>query len=347
MFRNHGFVNKGNKWAVLSSDFKEVSDYVFENVSHFNKQGVSLVKQKSQWQLIDTNGIILSQLPFDKVIQFNTEDIYKKAGNNGKYGYIDRNYKTVIPFEYEDVGDAISSPNDVFPVKKEGKWGYVDKLNNLVVPFKYAFVTSIYKGFGLLKDNNFNTIGVVNSNGKIIFDDKRYSDIEYAQEGKLIYSIKNASTGKNMKGYLDSASFQVKIEAQFDNCEHFNKGFAIVKMNGLSALINKFGKIVIPYQYNYLSRWKNNYFATQNGKTGLIDISGNIIVPLEYENCSYGGSYATITKNNLKGILHISGKVLIMPNYEHIEPITEKVFYVIKSGNRFLIDLDGTEKRIE
>jgi len=150
-----------------------------------------------------------------------------------------------------------------------------------------------------------------------------------------------------MKGYLDSATFQVIIEAKFDNCETFNKGLATVKMNGLSALIDKFGEIVIPYQYNYLSRWKDNYFATLNGKTGMIDKSGNIIVPLEYENCLYGGSYATITKNNLKGILHVSGKVLILPNYEHIEPISEKVFYVIKSGNRYLIDLNGFEMKIE
>jgi len=154
MFGNHGFVNKGNKWAVLSSDFKEVSDFIFEEVSHFNIKGVSLVKHNGKWELVDTNGIILSQLPYDKVIQFNSDDIFKKAGNNGKFGYIDRNYKTVIPFEYEDVGDAVSSLNDVFPVKKEGKWGYVDKLNNVVVPFKFAFVTPIYNGFGLLKDNN-------------------------------------------------------------------------------------------------------------------------------------------------------------------------------------------------
>ncbi len=348
MHGNHGFVTKGKNWAVFSNNFKEVSDFIFEDAFYFNKEGVSLVKQNAQWVLIDTNAKTIKHLPFDEVFQFNENDIYKKAGNNKKYGFIDRNHKIVIPFEYEDVGDAVyNNTNDVFPVKKGGKWGYVTKLNHVIVPFKYAYVTPIYKGFGWIRDNNFNTIGLVDANAKILFDDSRYVDIEYAEEGKLICTIKKTITGKYIKGYLDSATFQVLIEPQFETCEYFSKGCVIVKKNGLSAIIDTSGSIVLPYKYEYISRWGNNYFATLKGKTGMIDKSGKIIVPLKYENCSYGGSFATITKAGLKGILHISGKVLISPKYDEIKAISEKVFYGIKGNKKFLIYLNGSEKEIE
>lgn len=347
MFRNHGYAKKGKNWAVLSGGFQEASEFVLEDVSHFNTQGISLVKQNGQWILLDTNGSTVKKLPYDEVFQFNEDDTYKKAGKNKKYGFVDRSYNIIIPFEYDDVGIDVNDAKHIFPVKKAGKWGYVNHQNEVKVPFKYASVSPIYRGFGWIRDNDFRTVGLVNANGKILFEDGRYSEIEYANEGKLIYTVKNNITGKSLRGYLDSASFQVLIEAQFQHCENFYNGLAIVKKNGLSAVIDNIGNILIPFRHEFLSRWGDNYLVTLEGKTGMIDKKGKIIVPVEYENCSYGGSYATISKNGLKGILHISGKVLVVPKYDHVQVISEKIFYAVKGDNRFLVNLKGEETKIE
>lgn len=347
MFRNHGFVKKGKNWAVLSGDFQKLSEFIFEDVSHFNTQGISLVKQNSHWILIDTNGNKVKTLPYDEVFQFNEDDAYKKAGSNKKYGFIDRNYNIVIPLEYDDVGIAVNNVNDVFPVKKAGKWGYVNSQNEVIVPFKYASISPIYKGFGWIRDSNFRTVGLVNAKGTILFEDGRYRQVEYANEGKLIYTAKSNVTGKFLQGYLDSASFQVLIEPQFEQCENFYNGKAIVRKNGLSAIIDNTGNILIPYNYEFIGRWGDNYVVTLKGKAGMIDKRGKVIAPLEYENCAYGGSYAIITKDGLKGILHISGKILLVPRYDHIQDISENVFYAIKGNNKYLVNLKGEETKIE
>jgi WG containing repeat len=346
-FLNHGFVSNGEKWAIMSSNFVIKSDYAFDEYGNFDKDGLALVKQDAQWVLIDTSGKIIKKLNYDKAYRFNESDIYKKAGVNGKFGYVDRKYKIKIPFEYEDVGDAISHKNDVFPAKLNGKWGYINSENKVIVPFKYLYATPIYKGFGLLKGENFKTIGLVNSFGQILFDDSRFEDIEYSEESKVIYKIKDPVSKKYLKGYLDSSTLKVIIKAQFDNCESFFKGMALVKKNGLSALIDTANKPILPYNYEFISRWGDNYLVTLKGKTGMIDRKGKIIVPLEYENCSYGGSFATITKNGLKGILHISGKVLVTPTFDNVQTISEKVFYGTKGSDKFLINLNGVKKKIE
>jgi len=347
MFRNHGFVTKGEKWAVISNAFKEVSGFIFEEVSYFNNEGFALAKTNDQWVLVDVNGNIVKYLPFEEVNTFNEDEVYKKAGYNKKYGFVDRNYNVIIPFEYEDVGDEIDNMNDVFPVKKNGKWGYVNKYNRVIVPFKYTLVRPIRNGFGRIQDSECNTVGLVDAKGKVLFDDGRYVTIEDLEEGKFIYVVKDSITGERIQGYLNSHTFQIVIKAQFQACENFSNGLAIVEKNGYYGIINKEGNEVVPFKYNHIQQSGDKYLVTLSGRHGMIDRSGKIIVPLEYEDYSYYGSHTIITKGGLKGVMDRNGKILVVPKYDSIEPISDNVFYATKEGKRYLVTLDGIEKSIE
>ena len=347
MWRNHGFVKKDTKWAVISSGLKTVTDFTFEEISHFDKEGRALAKQHSAWIQIDTNGSVVRAIPFDEVFSFNEVETYKKAGSNKKYGFVDKNYNIVIPFDYEDVGIAVKNREDIFPVKQAGRWGYVNSKNQVVVPFRYAYVSPVHNGFGWIRDHNFNISGLVDAGGTVLFDDSRYSDIEYAQERTLMYTVKGAVSGKQLKGYLDSASFKVIIQAQFDTCGSFHHGLAMVKKNGFAAVIDRSGKVILPYKYENIDRWGNYYVVRLHGKSGMIDNTGKIIVPLDYEEWAYSGLYASITKNSLKGILHHSGQVLVAPAYDNVSIISESVFLGIRGDKKFLVFLDGSEQRID
>ena len=45
------------------------------------------------------------------------------VSKKGKYGYIDKNGKVVIPLKYED---AHNFKEDMAAVKSNGKWGFID-----------------------------------------------------------------------------------------------------------------------------------------------------------------------------------------------------------------------------
>lgn len=347
LFNNTGFAEKEEKWAVISGDFKMISDFKFDNPSHFSKDKTAVVKQNGQWILIDSKGETIKQLPFDEIHFFSSTNSYTVAGINKKYGIINRNYDIVVPLEYEEAAIALNDSNDIFPVKKAGRWGYVNKQNNIVVPFKYAYTTPVYDGFGLLKNNDYKTTGAVNGNGQIMFDDKRFTDIEYAHEGKLIYTTKHAATNKILQGYLDSASFGILIKAQFEDAGHFHNGRAIVKKNGLYGVIDENENVIISYLYESMSRWVDNYVVKLNGKSGMIDKHGNIVTPLQYESIGYSGSTATIIHKGLSGLLHNNGKVLVSPLYSEVRAISEKAFYAVKGNQKFILYADGTQKSIE
>ncbi|MDR2027184.1 MAG: WG repeat-containing protein [Prevotellaceae bacterium] len=50
-----------------------------------------------------------------------------RVGLNGKYGYIDKNGKEIIPLKYNNAG---RSSEGLFPVKLNGKWGCTDKTDS-------------------------------------------------------------------------------------------------------------------------------------------------------------------------------------------------------------------------
>ena len=88
----------------------------------------------------------------DDVIPAGFDDIDRyhnglaAAKKNGKWGYVDKNNNTVIPFEYEQVEDRFIADNcrgfdgTYIPVKKNGKMGIINKQNQVIVPFEYSVI---------------------------------------------------------------------------------------------------------------------------------------------------------------------------------------------------------------
>lgn len=75
------------------------------------------------------------------------------AKKNGKWGYVDKNYNTVVPFEYDKVNTSShigtdscrGFSGDYVAVKKNGKMGIINRENQIIVPFEY---TQIMQGSG-------------------------------------------------------------------------------------------------------------------------------------------------------------------------------------------------------
>ena len=65
---------------------------------------------------------------------------------NGKYGFIDKTGKEVIPFQYDEAtyfydGLALVKEGTIRDKKNNvtqyGKYGFIDKTNKVVIPIKY------------------------------------------------------------------------------------------------------------------------------------------------------------------------------------------------------------------
>jgi hypothetical protein len=71
------------------------------------------------------------------------QDLRREQDANGKWGFIDKTGKEVIPLKYDD---ARSFSEGLASVNLNGKWGYIDKTGKEVIPFKYDDAWPFSKG---------------------------------------------------------------------------------------------------------------------------------------------------------------------------------------------------------
>ena len=61
---------------------------------------------------------------------------------NGKWGFIDKTGKEIVPCKYDWVG---SFSELLTMVKLNGQWGYIDKTGKEICPIKYDYVYDFNK----------------------------------------------------------------------------------------------------------------------------------------------------------------------------------------------------------
>lgn len=81
---------------------------------------------------------------------------------NGKYGFINPQGKTVIDFQYDEVGQV----GEYIPVKKQDKWGYIDKTGKVIMPLKYDDISRFTENLYIVKNNG--KYGIIDNNEKIV-----------------------------------------------------------------------------------------------------------------------------------------------------------------------------------
>lgn len=147
MFYNEvAAVKKDGKWAIVNYQFKKITDFVFDDVVMDEYRFCSIgerifVKENGCYYLIDTKGKRVSDQKFENAYSFVTEE-YAAVAQNAKWGFVDRDGKIQIDYQYKD---AKSFSIEFAPVKIGDEWGYIDLENKLVIPCKFEDATPFYQ----------------------------------------------------------------------------------------------------------------------------------------------------------------------------------------------------------
>ncbi|WP_028785996.1 WG repeat-containing protein [Terrimonas ferruginea] len=155
---------------------------------------------------------------------------------------------------------------------------------------------------------------------------------------------------KDKWGYSDLKG-KIKIKPQFDNTYFFHGDYATVISGGRAGLINRSGKIVIPFNYSELTVEKNGIRATtKSGLTGYYDLNTKkLLVDTLYLGISVDGSLLLVMDKNYKrGIFDMHSKKWIAPvEYNMAEPIyNSSTVLVARNNQKYLIPVlpDGPGK---
>jgi len=168
---------------------------------------------------------------------------------NKKWGAIDSTGKIIIPIEYERLSNLFDG---FFCAKKQNKFGYINVNNETMIPFMYDYAYDFKDGLAKVGINNIGLskgrrYGFINTTGKEVIS-LIYDDIHYFQDG--LSCVK-----KNRKsGFIDFKGKTV-IPLVYQNAtETFTNGYAIVQNEmGKWGLIDKSNKLIIPFKYDMIS----------------------------------------------------------------------------------------------
>ncbi len=361
---------------MLDKNFKELIPTIYEDVTEL-ESGIFHITDKYQKQwLMDIDGKKLCD-KFDNIEQ-EFDDNYTAIGykvtKRGKDGFLDLNYKSIIPPSYLELSKITMGCNDyLFSYSDNNKYGLLDKSGKKLGKAIYSSVnnSSYFGKYILVGMEKKAKKQRKNKSDDLYFDDYSYTPSTYGLvdlTGKMvlkaIYDDYNYSYGETSLIVLKKGSNYVALDANLDPV--FNKDFSYVESlgdlykvqlggvdngygtpeGGVFGLYDKNGKEIIPVQFEDILQIgyenTNGYIIKKNGKFGICSPTGKILLEPTYSDMNCESEYCIVSRyieqseQTKMGLLnHSSLKEIVPTIYEHIESLSYEGDYLIKSNNKF------------
>src|SRR5687767_3982580 len=161
------------------------------------------------------------------------------------------------------------------------------------------------------------------------YDNRRYAMLEYFTKKKITPFIFESL----------SASFYEGEMAQ-------------VKLNGKYGVIDLKGKMMIPCIYDEMTSVTIDgqiyFIVNKNARQGVINDQNEVVVPFEYDNISRSYSsviHLVVTKGSRSGVLNFVSRKMIIPlQYDHIDVLGSSNLIKVKRGNEYtLFNMTGEQ----
>lgn len=230
-----------------------------------------------KYGFIDRAGRLVIPLLYDRAEDFSQGLAVVGVWIDGsiKHGYINLDGEISIPLKFEAAG---SFSEGLAPVQVNDKWGFIDNTGKFIIEPKYLGANSFSDGLAGVSLND-GTYAYINRKGKIVIPIPSAHYWSFS-EGMAV--------GPDLKGTM--MDHEGKICLTFDDdlqpVKSVSEGLITMRNRGaLCGFANTSGNLVIPCIYETVFRFSEGLAAvSKNGKFGFIDKKGNLILPHIYNS---------------------------------------------------------------
>lgn len=217
----------------------------------------------------------------------------------GKWGFVNKEGKIVIPIKYDAVIDFSEGLCGV--KNRQNKWKYIDKTGKDITMPIYDDVSAFKDGLARVwKDDKYGYIG---KDGKektrfytMIFNYKE--DVAVANQGGEINEDGNVSGGNFF--YIDKEGKRLS-EKTYDDCYDFSNGIGMYKSGNKYGFVDKTGKEITTAIFTSAKDFTEEGVAAVEflGKWGYIDKTGKPVIAPKFD---YGFSFFSGVASVGKGV---------------------------------------------
>lgn len=341
-------VKKFGFWGLVDENhFEEITPCIYLSIQQKTYDKIILFKEAGHDLLIPTkDGYRIESVTTVNLDQYSEigefEDGLAPVQKDGKFGFVNEEYKEVVPCIYDVVGPFI---HGISIVSIGDKNGAINNEGKIAIPLEYSILLDISLfGPTLLMAVKNNRFGVVDKANKIIvpFD----FDLVQAMFG-MITVTKNGKKGLyNHKGEL-------VLPIKYDDIAQpsaKSQTYAVC-IAGKWGVVNKKEEIIIPIEYDGVSHISSGcmYSVCKAGKWGIINKNGENITPFIYDKIDKDGFGFTcgrlsVCKNGKWGFINRNGREVIDCIYDDvIQFFEENRSEVMFNGMKITIDIYGNQ----
>ncbi|HMG72574.1 MAG TPA: WG repeat-containing protein [Pyrinomonadaceae bacterium] len=284
---------------------------------------------------------------------------------DGKWGFIDRTGKIVIPLQFDSANDFHEG---LALVTANGKKLFVDASGRVVITPQFDIVDDFSEGLAAVNigQTRIPSLGVISNPGKWGYIDKtgklvvplKFTHAEDFSEGLAGINYGDRDHG----GFIDHTG-KILFELPLDVTLGFHEGMVGVLLSGMVTYFDRTGKkIPTPTDYGP----KSNSFSeglvpiSIKGKWGFMDRIGKLTIEPQFEDaegfseglapvkvkgetvwCPANTSGDRAGSSMMYGYIDKTGKMVIPAVFNSAEPFSEGVAAVRKCDQAFFIDKTG------
>ncbi|MCL1863707.1 MAG: WG repeat-containing protein [Defluviitaleaceae bacterium] len=302
-----------------------------------------------------------------------------RDGENRRTGMLNQDGEVIVPFEYNWIG---MFREGLAPVNKNNQVGFINEAGELVIPMidghvsirgddprwmaRWAHHGEFEDGFAVISkavwdglerwDSNY--LGLIDTEGNVIlpfeFDminsfseglatvgiGEAINIDEYGWFGDLIYTF----------GVIDKSGNFVIPMGEFDSIGVFRDGIAIARRDGQTGAINRYGNVVIPFEYSWIRDFTNGLSVAQkDGKSAVIDSAGNVLIPFGMFDhiTTISNDRILVTQNGKRGAIDLEGNIIEPFVYSSIHRVNDYVRIARKGAwNSLPIDFIDSDAQL-
>ena len=330
------------KYGFMNAQGKLIIPALYNEVGPF-QEGLAVVSKEESFGIIDKKNQVVVDFQFDEILEFvNNRAIVRKEN---KYGVIDRLGKLIFPLVFDDIS---LNESGIYDAVKEEKNSMYD-LNFQVLPYVDGLLTLSFSQSMSKEHPEFEFISELDqtSNRAVV---KVSGQLNYIDStGKLILvtpmewfpdalSVAKFTDGfavyrkKDKYGLIDLNGKSVQ-KPVYEASGPFT-GFWPVKDKGNWALLDVKGKVVLPFEYDFIRFMPElGYLIGREEHFGLLHANGKLILPVSFSNIKlFENAYFLVSIDEKFGLFLKDGKEILPIQYERIQRFDQDSFVLFQGG---------------